>query len=116
METEKLKIKQRILRKKYSAEEKAKYCGEWQESGLSRNEFCRERRLPLATFCTWLTRAKRKVDSKFSFIPIKTKCEERTDAVIEIKWPNGLLCRFPDKLDTRQVSLLIKELHDITGY
>ena len=53
-----------------SKEERLALYKEWQASGLSKKEFCRQKPLNYQTFIWWFSKKKAKQESKGKFVPV----------------------------------------------
>ena len=86
----------------------------WRSSKLSRSEFCRREVLGIQTFCNWIKRFGGtpiiKTKSPMSFIPAQTSKHHQTieSQHIEIKFPNGVQCRFPTNSDIKHIAQIAK--------
>jgi hypothetical protein len=69
---------------------------EWQDSGLSKTAFCKQKGLAKSVFYYWQKRHKED-QSNGGFIPIKVNNGNRicSPSVIEITYPNGVIVRLP---------------------
>lgn len=109
---------------KISLEDKKQFYHHWKKSGLSRNKFCREHKLTLASFCSWVNRFEAEARSSVSvapsssaFVPLammKTTVPHTTDLgikqTVEMTLPNGFVCSFSGVLDAHFMAQLIQEL------
>jgi hypothetical protein len=79
--------KPRLGLRKLSWEEKKAFCKQWERSGLSKSQFCREQSLSLATFCGWFNqialRSTQETDSLFT--PIRTVAKEEVEKEIRVE-------------------------------
>lgn len=113
---EEIKVKQiRKAIRQRTAEEKEGYCRTWEGSGLSLSAFCRREGLSVPTFHGWIARRKKVANSpsasiKFSSIPIQPSAPEEHQT-LEVKFPNGLQCRFSRVTNARQICDIIRGLH-----
>jgi hypothetical protein len=67
---------------------------QWEESGMSQDEFCRSEKIPKSTFYYWRKKYKEEKESlKNPFIPVTIKNDNKSLAVntgITIDYPNGV--------------------------
>jgi transposase len=82
-------LKPKSTSKALSKEEKEAYVKRWQETSLSKSQFCKQEGISLSTFYSWFPRSVKK-----SFLPIRitpnvTKPSQLT-ATLKITLPSGL--------------------------
>ncbi len=98
---------------RYTRAQKKQLCKEWQASGLSQSEFCRQKELKIATFNAWLKKVKAIKSS--NFIPLGLNGEEikhdNTKDNFEIKINDKLVITVPLNADESLVLKIIKELN-----
>ena len=79
------KSKQRMsLRKK----EKEDYIEKWEQTILSKSQFCKQEGLKLSTFCSWFPKKQAS-----SFVPVKlisAKPANKINNLLKITFPSGL--------------------------
>jgi hypothetical protein len=94
----------------------------WRASKLSRSEFCRREGLSIQTFCYWLQRneenTKKAKKSPIPFVPMQTAKHQQTNEThyIDIKFPNGLQCRFAMNSDIKRIAQITKELVNVISH
>ncbi|CDT33751.1 conserved hypothetical protein [Sphingobacterium sp. PM2-P1-29] len=90
-----------------STEEKREYMklmvSEWQQSGKSKKQYCRENDLNYAKFQYWIKRSKEESMDMGHFVELK---ESTRDCSVEIIYPNGV--RLKVEADLIFVSQLIR--------
>lgn len=90
---------------------------QWKASKLSRSEFSRRQGLCIQTFCHWVKQHKGnlKIKSPLSFIPLKASKPNHYSETqyVEIKFANGLQCRFSMNSDIKQIVHMTKELINV---
>ena len=110
----------RAMRKnqKYSREEMYLAIEIWQESGLTKTEFCKREGLPVTSFIHWVQKFNREKDNVNylvnnypGFIPVKVtepeKMVQSTDDRIVVSFPNGVKLNLPAGTDITQLKNLI---------
>lgn len=102
---------------KLSAEEKKRLLEEYSKSGLSKTQFCKEKKFPLPTFYKF-ARKQNFEQNKSKFISVsiedstlkpnmtKTKIFEK----IILKMPSEFYLELPESISTQWLSSLLKEL------
>jgi transposase-like protein len=112
--------KSNVTRKKRRTQKEIKYLiDNWLASKLSQSEFCRREKLNFQTFYDWVKKykdnPKAKPKSAMSFMPLQTpKIHQDIEShSIEIKFANGVQCRFSMNSDIKQIARLTKELVDV---
>lgn len=92
----------------------------WKASKLSRSEFCRREGLCIQTFCNWVKQLEEnpKTKSPMSFVPIQTSKQYQNSEpqYIDIKFPNGLQCRFSMNSTIKQIAQITKELMNVISH
>ena len=82
---------------------------QWRQSGQSVRSFCFERRLSEASFYAWrreLAKRDRANVAAVKFVPVQF----RTDAVIEVALPDGLIVRAPVTAEATTIAALVAAL------
>jgi len=110
----------RAMRKnqKYSREEMYLAIEIWQESGLTKTEFCKREGIPVTSFIHWVKKFNREkdnvkylVNNYHGFIPVKVaepeKIDLNTDDRIVVSFPNGVKLNLPSGTDITQLKNLI---------
>ncbi len=125
--TSTLKKSRRHRQLKFSLENKQQFYQAWKKSGLSRNQFCRDHKLTVSSFCGWVNQFEaEKVSSvtpssTSSFVPLVMKAVTSTTVLptahlnqkpisLELKLPNGFSCSFSGALEANFIAQLIQEL------
>lgn len=91
----------------------------WQVSGQSKTAFCRERQLNIHTFNYWLQKHKADLDSgisgevssgggKFVALEVTSKRVVSPDAKLELIYPNGVILRLGQVVNSGYLESLIK--------
>ena len=78
--------------------ERTKYINQtislWQQSGLSKNKFCRENNIKASTFHGWINRKKKHLHnthaSGFAAIDLKEETMKKNQPFAEIDFPDGV--------------------------
>lgn len=106
--------------KRYTnALKRKKILEEFNKSGLSKDQFCREKKISKQTFYNWLRLEKQK-ENKIDFIPLGIeepgaensllKNENKFLEKIILKTNTGFLLEVPSTISTSWLSSLLKEL------
>ena len=66
----------------------------WQNSGQTKQAFCKDRGIPKSIFFYWYKQYKTD-QGQGGFVPIKIKRGTDIPAIIEIEYPNGIVLRLP---------------------
>ena len=96
---------------KYSSDEKARFCREWEASGLSQSEYCRNNKLNITTFNSWLKKFKKKRPK--NFIPVSLPKDiisnhSRGTEALEIVLPDKMKIRLPFSIADSLIIKIIK--------
>lgn len=107
-----------INTRQLSEEEKLKFYLAWESSGLSKNQFCKEQRLPVDTLHYWHKKYKKREanEAEFSRVTVKSHSIETSfESAVDLgfKLPNGI--QFQAMLSTNQIVTLIRGLCDATS-
>lgn len=101
-----------IAPRQRSLEEKQRHYACWKKSGLSCRAYCRQHQLSPKTFSGWVKKITGTSSRKIEFVSMPLKKQETVDhQSLEIKLPNGILCRFSQVWDKDQVMTIVRSLH-----
>ena len=80
---------------------------EWQNSSISKKQFCEQTQVGIHTFNYWLKKSKYKCQkSNHGFTEYKI-IERKSHSPIRLNFPNGVVAEFPADFDYKQVHFLI---------
>ena len=114
MEDVKLAQENRIPRRQWSVEEKQRHYDRWEKSELSRQKYCRQHQLSPKTFSGWIKQFQNTHSKKMAFVSMPLKNHEAIEnQSLEIKLPNGILCRFSQSWDKVAMMNIVRSLHAI---
>lgn len=92
------------MRDKNLREEMFSLCRQWEESGETRESFCRRHHINIGKFSYWrsqyLTEGKLEGGGFISLTP-------EIDSVMEIHYPNGVMLKVPGKASLPELKALI---------
>jgi hypothetical protein len=93
--------------KRYSAEERVQILELWRNSDLSQVDFCRKNGIPTYLFYSWKLKDNLK---KLKLLPVKGKESQllKSSLSINIIFPSGISCQFPDDSNIKSIVQLIK--------
>jgi transposase-like protein len=104
--------KNSLLPKQRSLEEKQRHYTCWKKSNLSYKEYCRQHQLSPKTFSGWVKQFQETSGRKMEFVSVPLKRQETLENhSLEIKLPNGILCRFSQTWEKDQVIAIVRSLH-----
>jgi hypothetical protein len=87
---------------------------EWEESGKTRKEFCREKNVTIANFGYWRTKINKienpKPQGNNTFIRCKLSSSPSKGFFLE--WPEGMKLRLPENIKIQEIAALVKALRD----
>jgi hypothetical protein len=99
---------------KYKLDQWKELINEWQTSGKTRQSFCREQDVTVATFSYWRTKinkldaAEGEVQGQDSFVRYSLPAALTGGYIIE--WPEGMKLRFPAGIRIDEIAALINAL------
>lgn len=95
-----------------SLEEKQRHYTCWKKSKLSYREYCRQHQLSPKTFSGWVKQFQKTSDKKLEFVSVPLKRQEALEnQSLEIKLPNGILCRFSQAWEKDPMMAIVRSLH-----
>ena len=80
-----------IVKKKFTDEDKIKYCRDWQQTGISKSAFCQATGLSKSAFYLWHKQFEKELLDDGAFLPItlKTQATVKPSAIqLEVRLPN----------------------------
>ena len=108
----------RRLKRVFSREDKQRFCSEWENSGLSKFQFCKKKGLSPSAFSLWCRKFfdhKGKTTLKKGWVPLvqKDTSPKSSDLIsFEIKLPNGMI--FNTSFEPAQFLSFLKNLSNAT--
>jgi len=97
-------------------EEKRRHYEAWKSSGLSRSAYCKQAHLAPSVFCKWVRDFEDKPPMSFVQIPVDANPRHAPPPGIEIKFINGLQCRFTHVQDVKLLVQWVEALQHVTGH
>lgn len=103
----------------YSKKQKKDFCKDWESSGLTQSQYCRDKGLNAMTFNGWIKKfLKRKArnknknenKNKNKFIPLSIDDAVLPKEFLEIKAADRLVIKLPITAEEVSISKIIKEL------
>lgn len=109
----------RRSKKHYSDEEKQEYIKRYQESGLSKEAFCRQHQISAAALYRWLSKSKIEVTSpknptvtkKLNWTCVTPNTSTENISMLELRFSDTLQMKLPMHTDPVWLSQLMMELH-----
>jgi transposase-like protein len=103
-----------IVRRKWLSQDKQCHYDAWKKSSLSRSKYCREHHIPISLFSKWVKKFENKKVSPLAFIPVEThSAPSSSDVSMELKFSNGLQCRFTCVTNVSLVLEIIQGINDV---
>jgi len=84
---------------------------EWEKSGLSQKEFCRQKEISFSTFHYWRKKLKTKAGQ---FVEIKVDKAGKNNQAIVITLPNNIQIHIQHVSDSKMIGELVQSLKDLT--
>jgi transposase-like protein len=113
------KVSGHKLRRHLPKEEKQKLIDKWKASKLTRSQFCQQEGLSSQMFSKWL-KSLELVNTKLpvSFISMKTNSHIQSldERCVEVKFPNGLQCRFSKSIDVSVIIQIAQGLANVISH
>ena len=93
---------------RYGSKEKEAFCVEWESSGLSQSQYCREKGINAMTFNGWV---KKYLRGDKKFIPVKVEEEpvQLAGDIIELTIKGKLIIKLPSNMEVSLLTKLLKE-------
>ena len=96
-------------RKHLSPSEKEAHIAKWQQSGLTRPQYCKQAKIPAANFYNWTRSQRESVQASvvgFAEVKISESIEIKTGH-IEIIYPQGVVVRMPIGIEASFIRCLV---------
>ena len=101
-----------MRRKHRSAAQWKRIIENWQNSGLSVAQFCRENKIPTSAFYRWKQRlCNQKVHDQAEFIQIA--CPATVDSMLELSFPGGHVLRFTETTNNKTLVSVVAALREV---
>jgi hypothetical protein len=97
---------------KYKLDQWKEHITEWQESGKTREVFCREKDVTVATFSYWRTKI-RKIESSYPQVKdgfVRCNLPSSLSMGFTLEWPEGLKLRLPANINFQELATLVRAL------
>lgn len=113
MQLEKLIAEKKAIHRRYTSKgDRKTHLEQWQKSGLSKSEYCRQKDIPLTSFLGW-RRAASKMPPTFKPLTVSSAApssKAETACVVEIQSSAGIRIRLFNLTDVSLVAQLAREL------
>jgi hypothetical protein len=101
-------------KRKWTKEEKQSHYKQWKVSGLSQTAYCKQKGLSIKTFGHWVQIKEKEQPNNFSLVGITNPVNiKKLEAFVEIKWSNGIECRFPEGIGWERIMEVIRGVHHV---
>ena len=104
---------QTTKRKYRDTEEKRRIVADYEASGMTQKEFCLQRDIPLATFCTWLRKHRHtSACAPSGLLPVRLLDEpvRNNSGAVVVVLADGVEIRLPETASLERIIHLIKSL------